>query len=195
LTPPRSSPFPTSLTTARLTLRLPTDEDARVEHEMILEELDHLWPWFAYRAAPPTLEQRREVAARHRDEAARGLVASYVIYAGDRGVGKIWLEMEPAAARMGWWLRAGATGKGYATEAIRGLAAMAFNAGIERIEAHIDPDNAPSRALADRAGFRLEEVLTDAYERGDGIRRPECLYVLLRTEGRSADDLEIRPGR
>jgi hypothetical protein len=37
-------PFPISLQTARLRLCLSDDEEARVEHEMILESLDHLCP-------------------------------------------------------------------------------------------------------------------------------------------------------
>jgi RimJ/RimL family protein N-acetyltransferase len=80
---------------------------------------------------------------------------------------------------MGWWLRAGATGHGYATEAVRRLSELAFDSGAERVEAHTDPDNASSRALAERAGFALQEIRPDEYDRSDGVRRPECIYVLL----------------
>src|SRR5919112_4849050 len=166
-------PFPTSLSTPRLTLRQPDDEDARLEHEMILESLDHLWPWFSFRAQPPTLEERVQLAARHRTDAAAGTVATYLVLAPDRAVGKVWIEVDGARATMGWWLRAGATGQGYATEAVRALAELAFDSGVERLEAHTDPDNAPSRALAERAGFVLEEILPDAHDRPDGLRRPE----------------------
>ena len=176
-------PFPISLETARLTLRLPDDEGARVEHEMILESLDHLWPWFAFRAEPPTLAERMALAARQRAEAVAGSSATYVVFAGDQGVGKVWIEIDGPVARMGWWLRAGATGRGYATEAVRRLSELAFHSGVERVEAHTDPDNAPSRAVAERAGFVLQEVQPDAYDRHDGIRRPECIYVLLTSSG------------
>jgi len=180
----RLSPLPTSLQTARLTLRLPDEEGARVEHEMILESLDHLWPWFSFRAKPPTLAEREALAARQRAEAAEGTSATYLVFAGDRAVGKVWIEIEGPVARMGWWLRSGATGRGYATEAVRRLSELAFAAGIERLEVHTDPDNAPSRALAERVGFVLEEILPDTHDRPDGARRPECVYVLL-SAGRS----------
>jgi len=171
--------FPVTLHTARLTLRLPDDADARAEHEMILESLDHLWPWFAFRAQPPTLAERVELAARQRAEAAEGTSANYVVFAGDQAVGKVWIEVAGSVARMGWWLRAGATRQGYGTEAVRALSELAFDHLIERVEAHTDPDNAPSRALAARAGFVLDGIEPDAYDRWDGVRRPECIYVLL----------------
>jgi RimJ/RimL family protein N-acetyltransferase len=172
-------PFPTSLKTERLTLRLPDDDTARVEHEMILESLDHLWPWFSFRANPPTLAGRAQLAARQRADAIVGTAATYFVFAGDQPVGKVWLEVDDPKATIGWWLRASATGRGYATEAVRALVEMGFDSGVERIEAHTDPDNAASRALAERAGFVLEQILADAYDRPDGVKRPECVYVLV----------------
>ncbi len=79
---------------------------------------------------------------------------------------------------VGWRLARAAWGHGYATEAVRALAGLAFEVGVERLEAHTDPDNARSRALAERAGFALEEIRPDAHDRPDGVRRPECIYVL-----------------
>jgi len=176
--------FPTSLHTARLSLRLPDEQGARLEHEMILESLDHLWPWFSFRAGPPTLAKRVELAARQRAQATEGTSATYIVFAGDRAVGKVWLEVDGRKATMGWWLRAGETGHGYATEAVRALSELAFDFGVERVEAHTDPDNTPSRALAERAGFVLQEIRQDVDDRPDGVRRPACVYAML--SGRNA---------
>ena len=172
-------PFPDSIHTERLTLRLPDDGDARAEHDMILESLDHLWPWFGFRAGPPALEDRLALAARQRADAAAGVAATYMVFAGDGPVGKVWFEVDGPKARMGWWLRAGATGHGYGIEAVRALSELAFESGLERVEAHTDPDNAASRALAERAGFVLREIQGDAHDRPDGVRRPSCVYVLV----------------
>ncbi len=128
---------------------------------MILESLDHLWPWFSFRAEPPTLAARVELAARQREEAMQGSSATYLVFARDQPVGKIWFEVDGPSAAMGWWLRAGATGHGYATEAVRAMLELAFDHGVERLEVHTDPDNAPSRALAERAGFVSEEIRPD----------------------------------
>jgi len=172
-------PFPILLHTERLTLRLPDDQDARLEHEMILESLDHLWPWFSFRADPPTLDERAELAARQRADAAQGIGATYLVFARDRAVGKVWLEVDGPNATMGWYLRARETGHGYATEAVRALSDLAFDFGVERVEAHMDPDNVPSRALAERAGFVLQEIRQDVHDRPDGVRRPGCVYALI----------------
>lgn len=172
--------FPTSLRTARLTLRQPDDDIARLDHEMVMESLDHMWPWFDFRAKPPTLAERTELARRHRADAVAGTGVTYVMFAGDRAVGKLWIDFEGPTATMGWYLRASATGRGYATEAVRAVAHLAFSTSAERVEAHTDPDNAASRALAERAGFILEEIRPDAHDRPDGVRRPDCIYVLLR---------------
>jgi len=153
---------------------------------MILESLDHLWPWFSFRAEPPTLTARMKLAARQRADAAEGTVATYVVFAGDQAVGKVWFEVQGQTATMGWWLRAGATGHGYATEAVSALSELAFDFGVERLEAHTDPDNAPSRALAERVGFVLQEIRQDVYDRPDGVRRPECVYALLNGENSGA---------
>ena len=170
-------PFPSTLNTERLTLRLPDDDGARQELEMILESLDHLWPWFSFRADPPTLAERTELAARHRAEALQGKSASYLVLAADRPVGKVWLDKKETATTVGWWLRAGETGHGYATEAVRALIKLATASGVERLEVHTDPENARSRALAERVGFALEEIRPDFHDRPDGVRRPECIYV------------------
>jgi RimJ/RimL family protein N-acetyltransferase len=172
--------FPEMLKTDRLTLHLIDVERARVDHQMVLESLDHLWPWFGFRAKPPTLVERTELAARHRAQAEAGTGATYLLYAGDRAVGKVWFDIDGSTATMGWWLRASATGRGYAVEAVRRLTALAFESGVERIEAHTDPDNSASRSLAERAGFVLEEIRPDAEDRPDGVRRPNCVYVLLK---------------
>jgi RimJ/RimL family protein N-acetyltransferase len=170
--------FPEAIRTERLSLRQPDDAGARAEHEMIHESLDHLWPWFGFRTTLPTLEDRLALAARHRADAAAGTGVTFVVFAGERPLGKVWMERQGSTARMGWWLRAGETGKGYAVEAVRALIDLARSIGVERIEAHIDPDNASSRALAERSGFVLEEIQPDVPDRPDGERRPECVYVL-----------------
>ena len=175
-------PFPVSFRSARLEMRLPDEEDASLEHEMILESLDHLWPWFSFRAEPPTLADRVEWAARQRIDAVQGTGATYIAFTGDRAVGEVWLGIDGPKATMGWWLRAAATGHGYATEAVRALAQMAFGFGVERVEALTDPDNAASRAVAERAGFVLQEIRADAHDRPDGVRRPDCIYALFRCE-------------
>jgi len=53
-------------------------------------------------------------------------------------------------------------GRGYATEAVRTVVDLAFTRlGARRVTARVDDRNAPSRALLERLGFRLEAHLVE----------------------------------
>ncbi len=60
-------------------------------------------------------------------------------------------------ATLAWWAMTGTSGRGHMIAALRLLVAHAFDElGLHRLEANIRPENAPSIALARRAGFRCE---------------------------------------
>jgi RimJ/RimL family protein N-acetyltransferase len=61
---------------------------------------------------------------------------------------------------VGYWLTAGARGRGVATHAVRLLAGWAFDAlGLGRLEITCGPDNLASQHVAERCGFTREGVL------------------------------------
>jgi ribosomal-protein-alanine N-acetyltransferase len=63
----------------------------------------------------------------------------------------------------GYELARHAQGKGYMTEALRAIFTWAFEAmAVERIEAQVHPQNAPSLALLERLGFVEEGLLREA---------------------------------
>ena len=74
-----------------------------------------------------------------------------------RAVGTIGFHGAPddeGSAEVGYDLTESARGHGYATEALRALAAWAQGrGGIRRLVARIDRDNGPSQRVAERAGF------------------------------------------
>ncbi|MEV0847335.1 GNAT family N-acetyltransferase [Streptomyces sp. NPDC049954] len=58
---------------------------------------------------------------------------------------------------LGFTAYASTTGRGYMTEGVGLAIRLAFGPlGLHRLEANIQPDNAPSRKLAERLGFRRE---------------------------------------
>ena len=68
------------------------------------------------------------------------------------------------------------------TRAVRLLSGWAFSElGVDRIEVIVDPRNAASRAVAERAGFRFEGVLR-SYVVIKDRRRDMAMYSLLRTD-------------
>ena len=86
-------------------------------------------------------------------------------------------------AEISYFLRASARGRGLATRAVRLAARWAFDdLAIERIELRVHPENAPSRRVAERAGFSREGVERASRAWPDGTRFDSIVYSLLRTD-------------
>ena len=69
-------------------------------------------------------------------------------------------------ALFGYWLAAGARGRGLATRAVTLMTAWLFELGAARVFLTIQSENATSAAVARRAGFRFEGTL-----RANGVRQ------------------------
>lgn len=66
---------------------------------------------------------------------------------------------------MSYWTFALHRGQGYATRALRLGAAFAYEEmGINRVELEIEPDNYPSRRVAQRAGFVEQDAIRQKEE-------------------------------
>ena len=71
-------------------------------------------------------------------------------------------------------------GRGYVTEVVRELTAVAFrDLAANRVEMRCDSRNQRSRRVAERAGFRLEAELRCDDRANDGSLRDTIVYVLL----------------
>jgi Acetyltransferase (GNAT) domain len=76
--------------------------------------------------------------------------------------------------------RAPGAGRGYVTEAVRGVTAFAFDAlGARRVEIRCDSLNHPSVRVAQRAGFRLEGELHNNEVGTDGSARDTLIFALI----------------
>jgi RimJ/RimL family protein N-acetyltransferase len=85
---------------------------------------------------------------------------------------------------LGYWLVAGARGRGLATRALQlALRWMFEDLGLERAEIATTPDNAGSLAVAHRLGFS-EEGLLRGRDIEEGRRIDVVLYGLLRDDWR-----------
>jgi RimJ/RimL family protein N-acetyltransferase len=81
---------------------------------------------------------------------------------------------------IGYFLARDARGRGVMTRAVTMLSRWAFhNLPVERIEITIQPTNAPSRRVAERAGYEFEGVLR-SHTAIKGRRRDMAMYSLLR---------------
>lgn len=99
------------------------------------------------------------------------------------GIGLRWTE---DVAEVGYWARADARGKGVTTRALVLVAELAFEQGAARVQLRADVENAPSRRVAEKAGFTAEGVLRDVHWNPRlGRRQSWVMYSLLREEARS----------
>jgi RimJ/RimL family protein N-acetyltransferase len=138
-----------------------TPDDAVALHEAILESVEHLRPWMPWAALEPlTLEQR--IAWLQAGTDALG------IFVGDACVGGTGMHdrLGDAAGReIGYWVRAGWTGRGVATEAARQVVQRAFAlAEVQFVEIHHDKANVASRRVPEKLGFTLVREVPDEIE-------------------------------
>jgi RimJ/RimL family protein N-acetyltransferase len=171
---PRDTPI---LETARFRLRPRVPEDADALHVNFTDP-DVMRYWSS--ASHADVEVTRAMFARARpewrcwsitikgDDTAIGFVA-----AGEKRQGNV-TELGYMLARSHW-------GGGVAAEAVSRVIDQIFAEGQRRVFADTDPDNAPSRALLERLGFKLEGYLRAEWETHIGVR-DTTLYGLLREE-------------
>ena len=120
-----------------------------------------------------------------RREAAEGLDAMIVDAETDAllgGVGMVRVDWEERTSELGYWLAGPARGRGAMTRAVRLFSGWVFeNLPIDRLGIMASVDNAPSRAVAERAGFVFEGVLR-SFVIIKGERHDMAVYSLLRGE-------------
>lgn len=184
-----------ALATERLTLRLPEHGDFRDWTTLRRESADFLTPWepawsadhltrraftnrvyWAARAAaqgtalPLFLERRED----------RALIGAITLDNVRRGPSQ--------AGTLGYWIGAQFARQGYMTEAIRAVVHHAFTVmDLSRIEAACLPENAASRAVLERTGFKYEGV-AQSYLQIGGRWRNHVLYANLRSDRRGRTD-------
>ncbi|MDR7271802.1 RimJ/RimL family protein N-acetyltransferase [Pelomonas saccharophila] len=153
---------------------------------VITQSLSHLRPWMPWAQEAPTAESSELVVRRMQADFIGRRDLSYQMYArrADGSPGRLLggtglHRMDWAVRRfeIGYWIRPEAAGQGHVSEAVRLLAAMAFEKlSARRVEIRCDPRNARSRAVAERCGFELEGILRNEALGVDGHPRDTCVY-------------------
>jgi len=178
-----------AIVTPRLTLRLPEMGD-HVPWSQIRrrgEEFLRPWEpsWSQDHLSRRAFRNRVYWAWRARDE-ARAISLFLIRREDGRLLGAITLDnirRGPAqSGQVGYWIGPDFARQGYMTEALAALVDHAFAAlDLSRVEAACLPENAASRALLDRTGFRYEGVAR-SYLQIDGRWRDHVLYASLRND-------------
>ena len=170
----------------RTVLRLPIEDDAAAIFALVDANRAHLrrWlPWVDGASDVGTIHEfLRGVLARIADGTSLELLIEHDgQLAGISGFRTI--DAANRSAEIGYWLREDFGGRGIMTAACRALVRHGFETlGLNRISLAAAVENARSRRVAERLGFRLEGI----------SREPEWLYdhfvdhavyALLRGEG------------
>jgi RimJ/RimL family protein N-acetyltransferase len=164
---PMSPTPPAQVTVDDVTVRRWRVEDAAALDEMIRSSLEHLRPWMPWVAYEPLpVAARAElIAAWDRawdagDEFTCAIVGADGELLGGCGLHR---RIGPGAIEIGYWVRAGRTGRGVATAAVRAIVEMAFAIdGIASVEIHHDAANIASARVAEKAGFARVSERPDA---------------------------------
>ena len=187
--------LPPAIRTRRLMLRRQHPHDALLIKEAVDTSLEHLQASVAWaQSAPeplPVLQARLDASATAFD-AGEAWTFSIFDQAVTRVLGGVGLHRPEAALitlvgsgalETGYWLRADATGHGYATEATACLIDLAFTQlRAQRVVVCHDSTNVSSESIPRRLGFRClgtvtAEVLPGRQASDGSIRRETKLWV------------------
>ncbi|WP_256105484.1 GNAT family N-acetyltransferase [Streptomyces sp. ODS05-4] len=165
---------PAAAAPARLTLRVPTEEDAYAWHQVF----DHpeVMEFLGGRSAELSLYYEF-TARQRRHDAERGFCLWTVLDEAGEVVGFTGAQPWPHAwgpageIEIGWRLGRAAWGRGYATEAARMTLEKLRAAGVERVVAMVDPRNERSAAVARRLGMEAAETYPVEGREGGGEGR------------------------
>jgi RimJ/RimL family protein N-acetyltransferase len=189
VTKPILRDFPESFETERLVVRAPLPGDGAEMCAAVSESLPELRPWLPWAHETPTPDgyEADVRAARARFLLREDLRFQLYLRSepgtlvGSSGLHRI--DWEAGRFEIGYWLRTGFAGRGYMTEAVRGLARFAFaELDANRLEIWCDSRNERSAAVARRVGFVHEGTFIDHTRALDGSMATGWCFRLLRAE-------------
>ncbi len=186
--PPILRDFPESFETERLLIRSPLPGDGQEEFAAVTESFAELTPWMPWPKEHRSVEDSeasvRRARARFLERADLRLLLflkGTQTLVGGSGLHRI--DWTVPKFEIGYWCRTRFTGRGYVTEAVRGISDFAFDVlGARRVEIRCDSRNLPSARVAERAGFRLEGELRNNELDTGGVPRNTLVYAMIPEE-------------
>ncbi|SLN57904.1 Putative ribosomal N-acetyltransferase YdaF [Pseudoruegeria aquimaris] len=179
------------LVSERLVLRLPSHGDFRAWAHLRQESADFLQPWEpSWSEAHLTRKSFTNRVYWAQRSLAQDMAVPLFLFdrQTDSLLGAITLDnirRGPAqSATLGYWVGARYARQGYMGEAIRAVVHHAFHEmDLSRIEAACLPENAASRGVLEKCGFKYEGV-AQSYLQINGRWRNHVLYANLRGDRR-----------
>jgi ribosomal-protein-serine acetyltransferase len=160
------------------------EADAPELYALIEANREHLARWMPWAAGQDLAGTERFITEAEeqfaRDDGFQAKIAPEGAIAGVAGFHSVdWINRNTS---IGYWLVEEAQGKGTMTEVVRALVSHAFYEWeLHRVEIHCAPENARSRAIPERLGFREEARLRET-ELVGGRYLDSIVYGLLAGE-------------
>ena len=182
--------------TERMTLRLPAHPDFRPWAHLREISTEHLAQWEPV-SAQDHLTRRaftNRVYWAARAEAQGAALPLLLIRRADQQIlGAITMDNirrgPVQVGTLGYWIGAPHAGQGFMKEALLAVVHHAFTAmDLSRLEAACLPENAASRAVLEKCGFKYEGV-AQSYLQINGRWRNHVLYANLRHDRRGKTDV------
>ena len=166
-------------------LRPLEEADADELHALIEHNRAELAKWMRW-AQEHTLEHTRAFIHDSRASESDDSGLQRAIVAQERIVGVVGLpqiDWENRSGEIGYWLDRAHRGRGIMTSAVAALVDHAFaSLNLNRLEIRTDVENAPSRAIAERLGFRYEGILRQSYRVTDERYSDDAVYSMLASD-------------
>lgn len=187
---PTLIPITEELRGPRITLRRHHASDASDLFAALVASRERLAFWLRFPNSLQTVEATRDWLIRRE---ARWLLREALSFAIRRNetldyLGNVDLHSivwERRFFALSYWLRDGAEGQGYMSEAVRLVTDYAFTAlGANKVSLRCDARNTRSAAVAERLGFVCEARLRGEANTTDGAVADELQYALTRNDPR-----------
>lgn len=187
-----------AIETDRMILRLPQHADYRPWAALRQNSAGFLVPWEPTWSSDHLSRKAftNRVAWAARTHASGSALPLFLIRREDSALlGAITLDhirLGPAqAGTLGYWIGQSFARQGYMREAIEATVRHAFtNLNLSRVEAACLPENAASRGVLERSGFKYEGV-AQSYLQINGRWRNHVLYANLRHDRRGRTDVGL----
>jgi len=184
-----------SIETDRLTLRLPKPTDHRPWGQLRKSSAEFLKPWEPTWARDHLSKKSfsaRVYAAQRAVDTGSGLPLFLIRRQDNMFLGAITLDNvqrgPSQAGTLGYWIGQDFARKGYMREAVEAVVHYAFSElDLSRIQAGCLPENAASRGVLEKTGFKYEGV-AQSYLQISGRWRTHVLYANLRHDRRGKTD-------
>ncbi|MBT3272104.1 MAG: GNAT family N-acetyltransferase [Spirochaetales bacterium] len=177
-----------AIQTDRLLIRAYNPTDAVIVKDAVDASIEHLRPWMPWVQFEPTaLDKKIAMLRRWRGQFDLNTDFVYGAFSADNDmlIGSTGLHTRPSGngLEIGYWIRAGESGRGYATEIAAALCRAAFEIiGVDYLEIHCDPVNTASAHVAEKLGFRDEYTRRVKPGSPTEAGNSEQVWILFRNE-------------